>query len=317
MSLFRPPLRGWTVALGAAVLLALTVWSLAYWRAAVGKPNADLELEVIKLGLQFVLVTIAGGIVLGFVNARKDQDAREHLKDAAVRDMVGHVLAVHGKFKTVKRRLRSRIAGGCAPGERRRMPPYRIPAADFEKAMEDLLAAQIEAEQVRDSVRARDDLLSSRRIERLRRALDYAARYYHDVYLEYEDCVIRRGDDGHYEVNEGCPNIVDFVGRSAWSHEGPSERVTMMDADLELLGDEEEAIELRYEALEAFEAIAKAPPHGTGRRYRIVATLAIVLASTDLQRSVRRQRWLAFAREAMARAEAELAAEEAAAGRSA
>jgi hypothetical protein len=300
----------WTALLIAVLAIACVAWYFAYQAAHDKRVDTDFEREVIKLGLQFVLVTIVGGVVLAFVNARKDQDAREHLKDAAVRDMVAHVLAVHGKFKTVKRRLRSRIAGGCAPGERRRMPPFRIAAEDFEKAMEDLLAAQIEAEQVRDSVRARDDLLSGRRIDRIHRALDYAARYYHDAYLEYEDCVIRRGEDGFYEVTEGCPNLVDFVGRSAWSHDNPGGRAAMMDSCFTVLGDENEPIEERYDALRSF---AEAADASTARRYRIVATLAIVLASADLQRSVRRQRWRAFAREAMAKAEAELAAKEAAA----
>jgi hypothetical protein len=289
MRLLRPPLRFWTLTTLAALIVAFVVGMLAYHYAQDGTPKQEL----IKIYVQAMFAALFGGVLMTFLNVRRDEDQREMAREAAVREIVEEMHAVHRKLKMVKRRLRSQMAPPPDKLGGTRTLPFTVPVEAFEKAMDELLAAQIEAEQIRDSVRARDDLISAKRIERVYTALDYAARYAHDVYQTFEDCTIRQSEK-RYEIDEGCGGLVDFLGRLAWDKEGASSYSSEMTRLYRMLKDENATIDARYVALEQIldlRRISEGKP-----RYRIVATECIALAAADLQRAVRRERWRTTAR---------------------
>jgi len=289
MRLLRPPLRFWTLTTAVALILAFAIGMLAYQHAEDGTPKQDL----IKIYVQAMFAALFGGVLMTFLNVRRDEDQREMAREAAVREIVEEMHTVHRKLKMVKRRLRSQMAPPPDELGGARALPFTVPAEAFEKAMDELLAAQIEAEQIRDSVRARDDLISARRIERVYVALDYAARYAHDVYQTFEDCAVRQSEK-RYEINERCGGLVDFLGRLAWDKEATSPYSTEMTRLYRILKDESAPIDARYGALDQILDLRR---RSEGKpRYRIVATECIALAAADLQRTVRRERWRTAAR---------------------
>lgn len=285
MRLFEPPMRFWTIAtiVAAAAGLAVFLWVWSY-----ASKNDQLQSEILKILLQFLLVTVAGGVLLVFLNARRDEDQKDVAREAAVREMVEQIGTAYRKLKMVKRRLRAQMASEDRRPDRMRALPYQVPAPAFEKAMEDLLEAQIESEQVRDRVVARSDLLSRERINRVHTALNYAARYFHDVYEDFEDCMVSRKDT-HYEITADCQGLADFLGRTRWRGTPGSSWSPAMEAQYRVLKDDTLSPERRHAAL--CEIIGLRREDRTIPRYRLVATQCIGLASIDIQRALRRRRW--------------------------
>lgn len=284
MRWFRPPLRFWTIFTAIALALAVFVACQAYGQAVTDDQKSDL----IKIYMQALFTVLSGGIVLSFLNVRRDEDQRDVARDAAVREIVGEMQSVHRKLKMVKRRLRSQMSPPPEQLGGHRTLPYTIPSQAFEHAMEDLLSAQLEAEEVRDSILARDDILSYKRISRVQVAMNYTARYAHDVYQTVEDCTVSQVD-GRYHVDQKCKGLVDFLGRNAWDSEAVTEDTAKISAAFDTLRDETVAIKKRYAALQDLEELRQRTPGKP--RYRIVATACIALACADLQRAVRRERW--------------------------
>lgn len=284
MRWFRPPLRFWTISTASALALAVIVACTAYHQAATGEQKSDL----VKIYMQALFTVLAGGVVLTFLNVRRDEDQRDVARDATVREIVGEMQSVQRKLKMVKRRLRSQMSPPPEQLGGHRTLPYTIPSQAFEHAMEDLLSAQLEAEEVRDSILARDDILSHKRISRVHVAMNYTARYAHDVYQTVEDCTVSQVD-GLYRIDQTCKGLVDFLGRNAWNSQPITEDTVKITAAFETLRDETVAIKERYGALHALEEMRQRTPGKP--RYRIVATACIALACADLQRAVRRERW--------------------------
>lgn len=284
MRFFQPPMRFWTIltilALGSGLFLFWWIWEFA-------DKDTQLQKDVLKILLQFLMITVAGGIFLIFMNARRDEDRKDDAREAAVREMVEQIWAAYRKLEMVKRRLRSQMAVPERGPNRPRDLPYRIPAKAFETAMDDLLAAQIESEQVRDRVTSRRDLLEHDQIKRLRMALGYAANYFADVYEDVEDCVVTRTDD-FYEVTADCRGLADFLGRRRWKDPPAvpwSNDVQGQYAELIAPG---ATLQDRYAALGEIEKL-RGPD---GPRFRLIATQCIVLASTDIHMALQRSRWL-------------------------
>jgi hypothetical protein len=285
MRLFKPPMRFWTITTIIAAVLGAVVF---LWIWDYAENDQALRKDVLKTLLQFLVITVAGGILGIFLNARRDEDQRDAAREAAVREMVEQIGTAYRKLKMVKRRLRSQMLSQNRGPDRARDLPYRIPAPAFEKAMDDLLIAQIEAEQVRDRVLARSDLLSRERIIRVHAALNYAARYFHDVYEDFEDCAVSRRDE-HYEITSGCRGLADFLGRTRWKTGAMSAWCEAMETQYKILKDDSKSPEERYEALG--EIVALRSRNRELPRYRLVATQCIALASADVQRALRRRRW--------------------------
>lgn len=287
MRLFQPPMRFWSIATIVATALAATL----FWRIwETSEPGSTLRNDILATLFQFLLITVAGGIFLIFMNARRDEDRKDDAREIAVREMVDQIVTAYRKLKMVKRRLRSQMAVQDRGPDRTRELPYKIPAPAFEAAMEDLLAGQIEAEQVRDRVTSRPDLLSPERIERLRTALHYAARYFADVYEDFEDCVVSRSDDC-YEITMDCRGLADFLGRARWKKPPSPPWSTAVQAQYEILKQNDASPEVRHAALCAIEELRK---KDRSPRYRLIATQCINLASTDIYQALRRRRWLSL-----------------------
>lgn len=281
--LFQPPMRFWTIATIAAATagLAVFVW---IWIYASADPT--LRNEVLKILLQFLLISVAGGSLLIFLNARRDEDQREAAREAAVREMIEQIHTAYRKLKMVKRRLRSQMAVQSRGRELARNLPYRIPAAAFEKAMEDLLTAQIESEQLRDRLVTRPELQDEKLMPRIYFALNYAARYFHDVYEDFEDCVVGRDKDC-YEITAECRGLADFLGRARWKNPEALPWSSEVQKQYEILKNERLSPEERHGALN--EIIALRRNDRDIPRYRLVATQCIQLASDDIQRALLRR----------------------------
>ena len=153
--------------------------------------------------------------------------------------------------------------------------------------MDELLRAQVAAEDVRDRLSVRNDLLDGNVIQRTRRALRYGARYFHDVFQDFERCAVFCDGD-YYLVNEGCRNLSNFlVSRSLPSDlpDGHRERLEELFETLRRADDLNE----RHAALHAVEELRRADlPYK--RRYRAAATEASGIAAAELGGALRRVR---------------------------
>ncbi|WP_146151050.1 hypothetical protein [Allosphingosinicella deserti] len=285
---------------GLAVAVGFgAAWGAYEWTGSIANARSNMvgdklapvkqaQLDLIKIYLQALFAALFGGVLLTFLNVRRDEDQREIARDAAVRDIVEQVYSVHRKIKMVKRRLRSQMSPPPLEIGGTRSLPYSIPSEAFERAMDDLLAAQIEAEQLRDTIRSRDDLIDDAQIERIHALLNYAARYAHDVYQAFEDCTVRR-EAGGYSIDDRCAGMVDFLSRRAWDRTLPAEEAKAVSELYHILANEGAPIGDRHAA---FRKIEKLRQHIAGKpRYRIIATECIALVAADLQRNVRRDRW--------------------------
>ena len=158
-----------------------------------GGPGDQFRLEAYKLILQFLLVTVLGGLLLAFLNTRREDDQRVAARLLALQEFIVALGDAYRKLKVVKRRMRSQLLIDDADPDGVVRLPLRLREESFEAAMDELLAAQIAAEEVRDRIGVRSDLLPDITIQRIRSALRYSARYFHDVYQDYEWCRVRRG----------------------------------------------------------------------------------------------------------------------------
>lgn len=285
MRLFEPPMRFWTF---ATIIAGASGFGVFWWIWGETGQNPQLKIEVLKIVLQFLLVTVAGGVLLIFLNARRDEDQKDVARDEAVREMVEQIGTANRKLKMVKRRLRSQMASQNPGPSHNRALPYKIPAEAFEKAMEDLLVAQIESEHVRDKILVRSDILSSSRINRVYAALNYAARYFHDVYQDFEDCTVLRQEDC-YEITATCAGLADFLSRRSWKQEPRPAWADAMEEEFSVLRDDRFTPVDRHQALIAIEKLRQA--HKDMPRYRLIATESIALASVDIQGALRRRQW--------------------------
>lgn len=155
--------------------------------------------EPFKLVLQFLLITVAGGLLVALIGARKEEDARRQARIEAIQTLDRELSEAYRLIKQSRRRLRSRCdekMGSKKDG--------------FESCMDELLAAQISLEQVEDNIEIRQLLIGDERYARVAPALHYAARYLHDVFEDFEKGKVGRAADG-YEIGSSCINLKDFI----------------------------------------------------------------------------------------------------------
>lgn len=168
-----------------------------------GRISAALGLEVFKVLLQFLLVTVIGGGVFAYFAARRDEQLKPEARIAGLQALDRELGDAYRAVKRVKRSMRAKLT-------REDLSSARVNHTAFEIAMEELLDAQIATEEVREHAAVRRDLIDAQRLKQLALALRYASRYLHDVYEDYERGRIPR-DGEDYVINTDSPNLMDFL----------------------------------------------------------------------------------------------------------
>lgn len=161
-----------------------------------------LGTDVFKLLLQFLLITVIGGGVFAYFNARREEQLRADARIAGLQALDRELGEAHRAVKRVKRNMRAQL-------RRESDGSARIDQAAFEAALGDLLDAQIATEEVRESIAVRGDLLDQQAVQQLSSVLRYAARQLHDVFEDYERNRVQR-DGGDFILDAASPNLVDF-----------------------------------------------------------------------------------------------------------
>ncbi|HEX8528283.1 hypothetical protein [Allosphingosinicella sp.] len=308
----------WRLAFGATLLVAAAVLLAMFMTDYRGTAD-NFRIEAAKLLLQFVMVGVGGTLILAYVNDRRDSAARRQIEAAeaektaadartkaqgraairrgALQELIGRVGDAHRRLKVVKRQMRSAIPRAepdpDGPPER----PYRVPAEAFVQAMDDLLHAQIASEEVGDRIDVSVELLEPYQIERMKKALRYGARYFHDVYEDYEHGRVKRVGD-EFEITCNCNNLHNFLfGREPPRNLSPEHQERLI-AGFRQMHDQNRSLEQRYKALEEIEELRQADrPHGDGRprrrRYRSIATECYALAGDELRQAL----WLSCSKD--------------------
>ncbi|AJP71915.1 hypothetical protein TS85_09135 [Sphingomonas hengshuiensis] len=150
--------------------------------------------------------------------------------------------------------------------------------------MEALLNAQIAAEEVRDRISVRDDLIKPEQIHRVRRALRYGARYFHDVYQDYERCLVIRRDDT-YSIGPSCGNLINFLTAKGTPTDLEDTVALELEQQFFVLKNDDRDLVQRHNALARIEELRGKDPER--RRYRVVATECFALAADELRSATR------------------------------
>lgn len=234
--------------------------------------------------LQLFLISAGGGVLLAIVGNARDEASRRQARAAAIQVLHREMDKAYRALKKTKRTLRAhRLHSAAAAQEShaagRGGARHRIPRPVFEKAMEDLLDAQLELETICEHIWQRNDILRQDRLERMREPLHYVARYFHDVHEDFEKGAVRLEDD-HYVIDD-APNLNDYL-RSR--KEASGGRPASIEAELGRLRDEDEPLPARAKALAALIAASPAEPgDGQGKvRYADVANACFDLLSAEL-----------------------------------
>ena len=307
--------RSWWTAIGLTLLIAATVM-YAMFTTDYNQPEDNFRLEAAKLVLQFLLVGMGGTLVLAYLNARRDAAEREArtraaaedranarraaeeqiaanasaarqeraaIRRAALQELIRKIGDAHRRLKVVKRQLRAAILREEPDPKGPPARPYYVPGGAFERAMEALLGAQISAEEVRDQITMSVDLLSREEITRIRTCLRYGARYFHDVYEDYEHCRAKRDGD-RYSVTLQCKNLHNFLFAKEPPTDLPADDTAALKAHFDVMKQELRSLDERYGALASIEEMRCRDPGK--RRYRAIATECFGLAADDLRRAL-------------------------------
>jgi hypothetical protein len=285
--------RGWLCIFGIT-LFASTILSVWMFRQ-----SDHLREEASKIILQFLLVTVVGGLLVAFLAMRRDlillRESRgkqmEHSRaaDAVVlQEFIAELGNTVRSLKIVKRRMRSQLSQFERDNSGRPVLPVSIKDNVFEKCMDDLLTSQISAEDIRDRITIRTDLLGTQQSKRLKLVMRYAARYFHDVYQDYEHCKTARDSD-YIIIDGSCGNISDFLVGREFPTDLPEATRNALEEKLKIFRDGEKTVDERYEAFRDIEAMRfKDIPKK--RRYRAIAAGCFSLALVDLREQTEK-RW--------------------------
>ncbi|MEA3016083.1 MAG: hypothetical protein QOI38_805 [Sphingomonadales bacterium] len=264
-----------------AVLPLLIAPGILGWVSSSGP-----QFEIYKLVLQFILITVGGGVFLALVGHFRDVAVQKQGRAAAIQELNRELDTAYRALKKVKRRLCAHRQEAPDPAEAGTAgadaAASGIPRAVFEKAMDDLLEAQIRLETICDHIGQRNDILRGHRLERMQGPLRYASRYYHDVYEDFEKG--RAVLEGDRYLLAHAFNLTDYL-RS--SRDPPAPRPGAVDDRLGTLKDERLSCQARSAALEELVAAsprdASAGDGGSGKlRYADVAGACFGLLSAEL-----------------------------------
>jgi hypothetical protein len=225
--------------------------------------------DLFKIVAQYLFVTMLGGIVFFLLKMLGEEAGKRELRQAAKRDLAKETDGLYRAVKHVKRMLRTqmRVDGN----------EIRIPKEKFDKQIEELDKLQISIEQAAEAVKARSDLVSVEVLNRIYKAVRYAARYIHDVLEEYEQG--RKPEQGKVRIDgefcvigENCNMMQDFLLGVPLSPK--------VKAQLKIIEGRENELEPRWQA---FLTIEEQTP-----RYRVVAQECFAMAVRELVNSATR-----------------------------
>lgn len=224
--------------------------------------SKSLGMEVFKLLLQFLLITVIGGGVFAYIAARRDEQSRVEARIAGLQVLIRELGDAWRATKWSKRNMRAKLRreGGRSA---------RIERSDFEAAIKDVLDAQIVIEEVREHIAVRSDLLEPTAGKRIDSVLRYAARYLHDVYEDHEKARVRR-DGEDFVVDTNSPNLFDFLIDDT--------------TPKALMPREEDVLEARFQALARIEADRDKIPHG--QRYGAIASESFRVVMAQLRANI-------------------------------
>ncbi len=210
--------------------------------------------------LQFLMVTVLGGLLFFVLSTRKEQLARRDARVVKLQALDDKLGEAYRQIKSSKRRLRSRL-------DRTNRERPRITKSEFEECMDQLLAAQIAIEEVQDVIATRRDLIDPMVMRRIDNTLRYVARYLHDVFEDFEKGRIVREADSYF-LTDAAQNLKDFLLKSTEDHETTDER--------RMLEDESRPFSERHDSVER---IVKRRAPRSGR----VAMACVRLTSSELK----------------------------------
>jgi hypothetical protein len=159
--------------------------------------------KIVEIGLNFVLITVVGGIFTFWLSALRDSKSRHESALSALRDLIKQVDDLYRSTKQIKRMIRSRrkeITEG-----------HEIEAAFFAARMDDLSNTQLKLEQVRNAVRTRLELFDGDRKKRILKEIEYSEKYLNDVVEEFEKRRIS-WDGSVCRISTSCKMLTDFLG---------------------------------------------------------------------------------------------------------
>ena len=123
--------------------------------------------------LQFLLVTVVGGILTFFFQVLRDRASRHEAVQAAKRELIKQVDELYRSSKQVKRMIRSRL--------REEGDAKLVNSQFFQSRMDELSKIQLSLEQIRQLVRARVDLFPQDRRRRIIQEIGYAESFFESV----------------------------------------------------------------------------------------------------------------------------------------
>jgi hypothetical protein len=188
-------------------LIACSIFTVYLaWNA---KDLQGSKLEIVKVLIQFFLITGVGGLAvsgLNFLNERRrEQEHRLQERIASMHVILSTISELYRSIKRTKRILRSR-SNWCMLEKDVIVSKQQ----DFMDIMDEVQDIQVRMEMLRDDVSARQYVFPLGMAKILEKELHYVARYLHDVFEEYERGKVSFADDRALIGND-CNNLKDFI----------------------------------------------------------------------------------------------------------
>jgi hypothetical protein len=217
-----------------------------------------LSPDTFKTLLQFVLVTLGGGIVFLYLNIVKEEDEKRVADDALKRDLIKDLDKLYRETKHIRWTLKAYCI-------ERPDTAIVVDRKLFEDKLDKLADVQISVEHAREQLEYSDHLFSSEECDKLSSAINYAARFLRGVYRDFQThkTII---EDNLLVIPQTCANLYDFL--SPFTIPDP------INTEFTRMRNKKTNMEERWTA---FDTVRK-----SGRRYKIVAEECFKLAASQI-----------------------------------
>jgi hypothetical protein len=188
-------------------LIAFSVYAV-YW-AWNAEKLPDNQLEIVKVAIQFLLITGVGGVTIWTLNylneRRREQEHKIQEQITSMHVLLSTISELYRSIKRTKRIMRSR-SNWCQADK----DIVVCKQDDFMDLMDEVQDIQVRMEMLRDDVSAREYIFPAGMSKILEKELHYVARYLHDVFEEYERGKVQF-EDGRALIGANCDNLKDFI----------------------------------------------------------------------------------------------------------